>query len=231
MTESRRDMDDREQLVQRFIDQELTAEERVRFVTRLGRDAALREGVIEMEALLLETARLARSVVPPGFVAGVLAQIEAPVRAPAKRLGVIARLMAPRTMHWNLAGALAAVCLVLVGAALTARFLGPTAPAMSTPALAPTPVLVRLLVIDPAATTVQLAGDFNGWDPHRTSLERVSADAWAVTIALEPGRYEYMFVIDGTRWLADPFASETNDDGFGSRNAVLDVNVSRGSPL
>ena len=86
-------------------------------------------------------------------------------------------------------------------------------------------------MIDPAAETVQVAGDFNGWDPGRTSLERVSADAWAVTITLEPGRYEYMFVIDGKRWIADPSASETKDDGFGSKNAVLDVNVVAGSAV
>ena len=32
-----------------------------------------------------------------------------------------------------------------------------------------------------------------------------------------------MFVVDGTQWIADPFAAEQQDDGFGSRNAVLDV--------
>jgi hypothetical protein len=44
-----------------------------------------------------------------------------------------------------------------------------------------------------------------------------------VTIPLEPGRYEYQFVVDGREWIGDPFASEQNADGFGSRNAVLDV--------
>jgi hypothetical protein len=32
-----------------------------------------------------------------------------------------------------------------------------------------------------------------------------------------------MFVVDGKQWIADPFAIEQNDDGFGSRNGVLDV--------
>ena len=32
-----------------------------------------------------------------------------------------------------------------------------------------------------------------------------------------------MFVVDGQRWMVDPFATEQKDDGFGSRNAVLDV--------
>ena len=47
--------------------------------------------------------------------------------------------------------------------------------------------------------------------------------AWSVTIPLKPGRYAYMFVVDGRQWVADPFASEQKDDGFGSRNAVVDV--------
>jgi hypothetical protein len=32
-----------------------------------------------------------------------------------------------------------------------------------------------------------------------------------------------MFVVNGEQWVADPFAVEQIDDGFGSRNAVLDV--------
>ena len=70
---------------------------------------------------------------------------------------------------------------------------------------------------------MQVAGDFNEWNPVRTPLEETSNGAWAVTISLEPGRYEYMFLVDGQQWIADPFALEHNADGFGSRNAVLEV--------
>jgi hypothetical protein len=34
-----------------------------------------------------------------------------------------------------------------------------------------------------------------------------------------------MFVVDGTHWIADPLATEEIGDGFGSRNAVLDVEI------
>ena len=81
----------------------------------------------------------------------------------------------------------------------------------------PSTVLVRLVVLQPGAQTVQVAGDFNGWNPARTPLERISGGAWTVTLPLKPGRYEYMFVVDGQHWIADPFAAEQNDDGFGSR--------------
>ena len=78
-------------------------------------------------------------------------------------------------------------------------------------------------MLEPGARTVGVAGDFNGWDPVQTLLEPSASGAWTVTLPLEPGRYEYMFVVDGTQWIADPFAAEQQDDGFGSRNAVLDV--------
>jgi hypothetical protein len=51
------------------------------------------------------------------------------------------------------------------------------------------------------------------------------------TIPLEPGRYESMLVVDGKQWIADPFALEQSDDGFGSRNAVLEVRTPLDSPL
>ena len=82
---------------------------------------------------------------------------------------------------------------------------------------------VRLAIMQPGARMVQVAGDFNGWNPAQTALEQTTDGAWTVTIPLKPGRYAYMFVVDGRRWIADPFAAEQKDDGFGARNAVLDV--------
>jgi 1,4-alpha-glucan branching enzyme len=76
---------------------------------------------------------------------------------------------------------------------------------------------------------VSVAGDFNGWNPSQTPLEPSAGGAWTVTLPLEPGRYEYMFVVDGQNWIADPFAAERTADGFGSENAVLDVRPQAGT--
>ena len=126
-----------------------------------------------------------------------------------------------------MAGALAtAAVVVLVVSALLARPGTPDSsdsPGIAASAATDAPVLVRLVVLQPEARTVDVAGDFNGWDPTRTPLEQTPTGAWTVTIPLQPGRYEYMFVVDGTQWVGDPFAVEQTDDGFGSRNAVLDV--------
>jgi anti-sigma factor RsiW len=218
-------MTDAEQLVQRFVDQELSAEERLQFVARLGRDEALRQRAMDLERLVLDVRRLPRPDVPAGFTARVLERTE-PARSTWR--GLTEALWAPRALEWNLASAAAAACLLVFAfGAAVAGALSQTrsAPQPRTVSAAPAgaPVLVRLVVLQPGARTVQAAGDFNGWNPDRTPLAEVSNGAWMVTIPLEPGRYEYMFVVDGQRWVADPFALEQSDDGFGSHNAVLEV--------
>ena len=221
-------MTDSEQLVQRFLDQELSAEERVQFVVRLGRDEALRRRAIELDELVLDTSRLPRPEVPDAFVARVMECIE-PARPIWRRLADA--FWAPREITWNLATAGAVACVALLAvwgviAGVSRQPAGTPPAASGLPAAAaaiPSPVLVRLVVLQPGARTVQVAGDFNGWDPASTSLEQVSSGAWTVTLPLEPGRYKYMFVVDGRQWIADPFAAEQSDDGFGSRNGVLEV--------
>jgi hypothetical protein len=215
--------DGSEDLIHRFLDGELSSDERVQMLVRLGRDRAFREQAVELEQLMAATSRLPRPVVPPGFTARVLAQTVAR-RSPWQRVRDL--LWAPHVLHWNLAGAaaLACVALILAGTARLWPWQPATTPEPGVAVAAPSSrVLVRLVVLQPDATSVEVAGDFNGWNPRRTPLERTSAGAWTVTIPLEPGRYEYMFVVDGNRWVADPFAVEQNDDGFGSQNAVLDV--------
>ena len=228
------DMTDSEQLVQRFVDQDLSAEERVRFVARLGRDEALRQRAIELEQLVIDVNRLPRPAVPDGFVARVMERTPPPVLTqPTWWRRLADAFFAPRDFRWNLASAVACLALLVVGSVVAGRLtLSPAQPATapgaanaptSGAAAASSPALIRLVVMQPGARTVQVAGDFNGWNPARTPLEQVSHGAWTVTLPLKPGRYEYMFVIDGGQWIADPFAAEQNDDGFGSRNAVLEV--------
>ena len=73
--------------------------------------------------------------------------------------------------------------------------------------------------------TVAIAGDFNGWNPQSNLLEDPEGDGiWTGTLNLEPGRYEYMFVLDGEKWFPDPNALRYVKDGFGNKNAILEVN-------
>lgn len=134
---------------------------------------------------------------------------------------VIDWVWAPRALSFSvrpafaMAGALAIALLVWRAAPEAAP-----APVASTPA--ETRVLVQFRLGATDAHEVALVGDFNGWKPdHR--LHEVATGVWAVDVALEPGVYNYVFVIDGKTWRLDPLAPRVTD-GFGgasSRVAVL----------
>ena len=105
-----------EELVQRFIDQELSTEERMQFVVALGRDQALRERVLALEQLVLDAANLPRPLVPEEFAARVLERTT-PLVEPSTWRRLIDAMWAPRAFQWNLAGAAAVGCVVLVAVA------------------------------------------------------------------------------------------------------------------
>jgi serine protease AprX len=74
---------------------------------------------------------------------------------------------------------------------------------------------------DDDAREVAVAGDFNGWAPDRLPLRRDATGLWTASIpALPPGRYRYKFLIDRTRWLADPSHSRRDPDPFGGFDSV-----------
>jgi len=86
-------------------------------------------------------------------------------------------------------------------------------------------VQFSLRVNDNKAHTVAIAGDFNNWDPQANILKDTEGDGiWTGTLKLEPGRYEYMFVMDGEKWFPDPNALRYVKDGFGNKNAILEIN-------
>lgn len=75
----------------------------------------------------------------------------------------------------------------------------------------------------PGAQSLTLAGDFNGWDVSVHLMEyEPAADAWTITLALAPGRYEYKFFVDGRDWWNDPDAPKT-PNVWGSENSYVVV--------
>jgi 1,4-alpha-glucan branching enzyme len=70
---------------------------------------------------------------------------------------------------------------------------------------------------------VELVGDFNEWTRGSTALRLSGAPGvWAVSVPLSPGKHEYAFIVNGTRWVADPLAVKTSDD-FGTESSVIRV--------
>lgn len=216
-------MTEQDRLIQRFIDHELTADERIRFLQTIGEDAVLRQRLLNAERIIAEAGRLPRIAPSACFVAQVRAKLVAPQPRVLQR--VASWLMAPHVVQWNMAGAVAAACLlaVLAWAVSSALLTSPQpVPVVAKTGSEPV-VLIRLVFSQPEAAAVAVAGDFNGWNPDRTPLRRMEGGLWMATIPLKPGRYQYMFVVDGKQWLADPLASDESFDGFGAKNAVLDV--------
>lgn len=85
----------------------------------------------------------------------------------------------------------------------------------------PQRIVVTFRVSEREAQQVALVGDFNGWRPeHR--LRRTPDGVWSVDLALEPGVYNYAFVIDGTTLRLDPLAPRVAD-GFGGSSSRVAV--------
>jgi hypothetical protein len=91
--------------------------------------------------------------------------------------------------------------------------------------------LVRFALVNPDARQVSLVGDFNGWTPGATPLAGQGVEGvWTTSVRVTPGRHEYAFIVDGERWVADPYATTVNDE-FGTSSSVLHVGDARhGSP-
>lgn len=83
--------------------------------------------------------------------------------------------------------------------------------------------IITFLLVAPEARTVALAGDFDGWDAARLPLRREASGLWTVDVPLAPGRYQYAFVVDGRRFVADPAAPRAVGDDFGQPTSVLTV--------
>ena len=83
----------------------------------------------------------------------------------------------------------------------------------------PAPVLFSFAA--PGASSVALAGTFNRWEPAAHLLRGPDRDGvWTISVPLEPGRYEYLFLVDGATWARDP-AAPAADDGMGGMNSVV----------
>ena len=110
---------------------------------------------------------------------------------------------------------------VAIGSRISARSL--VASRAASPAQRDTVQVVRFVFVDTQATRVELVGDFNEWAKGSTELKRSGAPGvWAISVPLSPGRHEYAFIINGSRWVADPLAVKSSDD-FGTESSVIRV--------
>jgi len=69
------------------------------------------------------------------------------------------------------------------------------------------------------AKRVFLSGSFNGWSTLKGLMKKTDG-GWMLDVRLDPGAYEYKYIIDG-RWTTDPNNLEQVDDGDGNINSVF----------
>lgn len=261
MNEVTADRSDQQELIRRYIDDELDAAEREALLERAAADE-------QLDAALRRARRtatlLAELPEPPEPSAELTRRIMAEVdREPA----VGRSTSSARRRWWQLfarpvavpAWALALAVVAVGGlawwsivardareAALAARSARRPEPATATlahqrPPTADSPgtkppgalstctvqsdsVPVRFVLQAPDARSVAVVGDFNDWSADRDLLSDADKDGlWTITLRLTRGRYQYKFLVDGKRWVADPLAESYQVDGFGSRNAVISL--------
>jgi hypothetical protein len=71
------------------------------------------------------------------------------------------------------------------------------------------------------ASVVVLSGSFNNWSQSHLLFGREGGE-WVCRVDLDPGVYQYKFVVDG-EWLLDPSNPETAEDEAGNVNNVVEV--------
>lgn len=165
----------------------------------------------------LDAAARVLSVAPPtgGIAARVFAVIRRPLESPWLRLRRWLTSPQPITVS------LRPVYTIVIG--LLAFALIWHSP-RHTPVLGAEEGVAQFVARFPEAHSVAVVGAFNDWRPEATPLSDDDHDGvWDARVILPAGQHEYMFVVDGERWVADPMAGRYVDDGFGRQNAVMVV--------
>ena len=203
----------------RYLDGELSREE-------LSPTAA--SELAEWESLDQATALLRSERAPADLEWRVMSEIATARREPVWQRA-LHWLVDPQSIQLRPAMVLAATAVLAFAIALPRPAISPSSDAVRTDAGIETAdpnaiVYVQFIFASQGAKSVEVAGDFNGWDPGAGALRDADGDGvWTGHVAVEPGLHKYMFVVDGQEWVTDPRAERYVDDGFGMRNALIAV--------
>jgi hypothetical protein len=190
--------------------------------------------MIEERDEVIERAVKAISALPP-VRSGAVARIVMAARANAARPVPVWRRAARWVEHTSVSARAASL---LVAASLVIGFIargtfgaeeytpvslasGPAVQPVANADVRTVPVAVGVQLAN--AKSVAVVGDFNGWDPSATPMERVGTSGfWSATLLALPGRHTYAFLVDGTTLMADPRAPHAKSN-FGGDASVLMV--------
>ena len=81
---------------------------------------------------------------------------------------------------------------------------------------------ITLQLKDQGYKDVRIKGEFNGWNVNAGILTKKENDQWKITFMLAPGKYQYLFELDGKEAL-DPANLVKADNNIGGFNSMLQV--------
>ena len=179
-----------------------------------------------IEHVIEETRSVVDAVPIPDLTAGVMRRIDQLGARAATRHNTLTALAGSLwavrrvTLQFRPAYGLAAAAAVMA-LALLWPFEGrsPVDGSSMTTAVSAARLFVQFHLEAPDASNVRLAGSFTNWEPHH-ELYQTAPGIWTITLPLPPGVHDYAFIVDGQRWVADPYAPGV-DDGFGGTNSRI----------
>ena len=207
-------------LLNPYIDKTLDADVSKQIDEHLKSCPSCSKEYLSLKEVIASLNSLSTQPAPADFAQSIMTKIsQEEIQIQSSWVDHIKKQISIPKFSFRLAG-IAATAVLIVFFAFTFIFNTP-----DTPLICSAEVQFSLKINDNKAHTVAIAGDFNGWNPQTNVLEDPEGDGiWTGTLNLEPGRYEYMFVLDGEKWFPDPNALRYVKDGFGNKNAILEIN-------
>ncbi len=217
-------------LINPYIDQALEQKATQQVEEHLKSCSACREEHLKLKQVVFALNSTSPQMVPETFTQNIMAKIsQEKIQIQSSWMDRLKQQVSIPQFSFRIAGA-AAITAIFVFLAFTFLFNFselPGQPGEKVTAAYQVEVTFNISGIE--AQTIAVAGDFNGWNTKANQLEDPDGDGiWTGKMKLEPGRYEYMLVVDDGKWVTDPNAEVYANDGFGSKNAVLFINNSDG---
>jgi len=185
----------KEILISQFIDDELSIDEKIEFVTEIIQTESFAGDTLELltQEKLMET---------------VYAQ-EPPALPKITNSLKVRRLTFANTASFT---ALAASLLLIVKVFF-----------LSTPAVDVAATEMHRFVLHmPEASNVAVAGTFSDWK--NLKMQKVNDSGyWQITLPVSQGEHSYTFIVDGKKQIADPTVPAKQTDDFGGENSILTV--------
>lgn len=165
----------------------------------------MNKNIPENSEKIIEELNYLRRTAPPGFAKRVLANLP-------ERPGLRWQDWWEDSRRWLFPALIGAVSGLLIAGGVW--WLNPSESAGK--------MVVHFEIHAPDANRVELVGTFTDWQIDRIELTGPDTSGhWTAELSLPPGRYEYLFLVDGRQWVTDPRADVRRADGFGRENAVL----------